>query len=335
VSSAKIVDGTIIAADLATDSVTTTKIADGNVTLAKLAANSVDASKIVDGSITNADLANSSVSFGGVSVSLGGADATPAFDLADATNLPIGAGTTGTLAATRGGTGLTSYATGDLIYASAANTLSTLAAGTNSHVLTLAGGVPTWAAVPTGFITSLGAVGSSPNANGASVSTGVLTLQPADGTNPGVVTAGAQTLGGAKTFSSLLTAGAGLVSTGSATIQTATATDDQLVFTAFAGGAARFAGTFTSADLTAARTYTFPDANGEVSLLGQTIESGEITDGTIAAADLGTDSVTTAKITDANVTLAKLAGDSVSSAKIVDGTIATIDIANNAIDGTL
>lgn len=38
--------------------------------------------------IANDKLANSSVSYGGVSVSLGGSDATPAFDLADATNYP-------------------------------------------------------------------------------------------------------------------------------------------------------------------------------------------------------------------------------------------------------
>jgi hypothetical protein len=38
--------------------------------------------------ITNANLANSSVSFGGISVALGAADATPAFDLSDATGLP-------------------------------------------------------------------------------------------------------------------------------------------------------------------------------------------------------------------------------------------------------
>jgi hypothetical protein len=40
------------------------------------------------GTITNAQLANDSVSFGGVSVDLGASDATPAFDLQDATNLP-------------------------------------------------------------------------------------------------------------------------------------------------------------------------------------------------------------------------------------------------------
>ena len=40
------------------------------------------------GSIANAKLANSSVSFGGVSLALGGTDATPAFDLTDADSYP-------------------------------------------------------------------------------------------------------------------------------------------------------------------------------------------------------------------------------------------------------
>jgi hypothetical protein len=44
------------------------------------------------------------------------------------------------------------------------------------------------------------AVGSTPNANAASISTGVITMQPASGSFPGVVTAAAQTLGGTKTF---------------------------------------------------------------------------------------------------------------------------------------
>lgn len=49
---------------------------------------------------------------------------------------------------------------------------------------------------------SFAAVGSSPNANGGGISAGVITLQPADGTNPGLVTTGAQTIAGVKTFSS-------------------------------------------------------------------------------------------------------------------------------------
>jgi hypothetical protein len=52
------------------------------------------------------------------------------------------------IATTKGGTGLTSYATGDILYSSASNTLAKLAAGSNGQLLTLAGGVPTWAAAP-------------------------------------------------------------------------------------------------------------------------------------------------------------------------------------------
>ena len=45
---------------------------------------------------------------------------------------------------TFGGTGLNSYSTGDIIYASSANTLAKLAKGTDGQVLKLSGGVPTW-----------------------------------------------------------------------------------------------------------------------------------------------------------------------------------------------
>lgn len=50
----------------------------------------------------------------------------------------------GTLSETHGGTNQTTYTTGDLLYASASNTLSKLAVGTADQVLTVSGGVPTW-----------------------------------------------------------------------------------------------------------------------------------------------------------------------------------------------
>lgn len=53
---------------------------------------------------------------------------------------------------------------------------------------------------------TLAAVGTSPTANAASLSAQVLTLQPADGSNPGVITAIAQTIGGDKTFSGNISA---------------------------------------------------------------------------------------------------------------------------------
>ena len=48
----------------------------------------VDGSTTFTTALANNSLANSSVSFGGVSVALGAADATPAFNLADATGYP-------------------------------------------------------------------------------------------------------------------------------------------------------------------------------------------------------------------------------------------------------
>ena len=62
----------------------------------------------------------------------------------------IGTVTAGTWNATAidpvyGGTGLTSYTTGDILYASGANTLAKLPVGTNGAPLTLAAGIPSWA----------------------------------------------------------------------------------------------------------------------------------------------------------------------------------------------
>ena len=56
---------------------------------------------------------------------------------------------------TFGGTGQTTYTTGDILYASASNTLSKLAATTNGFVLTLAAGIPSWAAAASGTVTSV------------------------------------------------------------------------------------------------------------------------------------------------------------------------------------
>ena len=105
--------------------------------------------------VTNGQLSsNGTMDVGGVTLELGIGDATPAFDLQDATGLPIVAGTTGTLTTTRGGTGLTGYTTGEIIYASATNTLAKLGIGSVGEVLTVSsGGIVEWAAGSTGGIT--------------------------------------------------------------------------------------------------------------------------------------------------------------------------------------
>ena len=79
----------------------------------------------------------------------------------------------GTLIAANGGTGFASYAVGDIIYAGTTTTFSKLAAGTNGHILTLAAGVPSWAA-STGGVTSFsgGTTGLTP----AGVTTGAIVV---------------------------------------------------------------------------------------------------------------------------------------------------------------
>jgi hypothetical protein len=86
-------------------------------------------------------------------------------------------------------------------------TSGTITAGTvtypNAHgsvnqVLSTSGsGALTWI-TPTSV--TVGTISSTSNANGAAIASGVLSLTPADVTNGGIVTNGAQTFGGVKTF---------------------------------------------------------------------------------------------------------------------------------------
>ena len=78
----------------------------------------------------------------------------------------------------------------------------------------------------------------------------------------GITTTGAYTQSG--TSANTLTGATTLSNT--LTVQTTTATQDQIIVQAAAVGAARFAGTITNADLTAARTYTLPNASGTFTL---------------------------------------------------------------------
>ncbi len=67
------------------------------------------------------------------------------YDLVATSTLGVNFGdTTGILGETRGGTNQTSYAVGDILFATGINTLARLPAGTNGTVLKVAGGLPSW-----------------------------------------------------------------------------------------------------------------------------------------------------------------------------------------------
>lgn len=71
---------------------------------------------------------------------------------------------------------------------------------------------PVWVKLTTtNDLLTMTTIGATPNANGGSISSGVLSLQPASASFGGVVTTGTQTFAGAKTFTGDLTPGGRLM----------------------------------------------------------------------------------------------------------------------------
>lgn len=95
-----------------------------------------------------------------------------------------------TIEVSYGGTGLTTYTAGDLIYASGTTTLSKVGIGSNGQVLTVVGGVPAWAASTggvTSFQTSLDGLTPSTSTTGAVTLAGTLGV-PSGGTGATTLT---------------------------------------------------------------------------------------------------------------------------------------------------
>lgn len=79
--------------------------------------------------------------------------------------LTAGTWNANTIGVAYGGTNITSYTSGDMIYASGTTTLSKLGIGTDGQILTISGGIPTWGAAPASGVTtfSAGTTGFTPS----------------------------------------------------------------------------------------------------------------------------------------------------------------------------
>ncbi len=177
----------------------------------------------------------------GAFVTFNGALGTPsAGTLTNATGLPIGAGTTGTLTETRGGTNQTTYTTGDLLQASGANTLSKLAAVATGNAL-ISGGV--------GTASSWGKIGLTTHVTGTLAAgnggTGITAL------GTGVATALGINVGSAGAF---VTFNGALGTPSSGTLTSATGLPISTGVSGLGTGVATFLGTPSSANLLAALT---------------------------------------------------------------------------------
>jgi hypothetical protein len=132
------------------------------------------------------------------------------------TYVNLASNVTGTLPAANGGTGSASFTVGDLLYANTTTTLAKLGVGSTGQVVTVAGGVPTWAtpASPgTGTVTSVSVV----SANGFTGTVANATTTPA----VTLTTSISGVIKGNGTALSAATAGTDYVAPGTATSFTA------------------------------------------------------------------------------------------------------------------
>ena len=346
VITSKITDLNVTADKLASNAVTTVKILDANVTYAKLnltdgdipgakitgnsitnaqiganavgsselADDAVDTDAIADSAVTNAKLANSSVSLGGISISLGATDATPAFNLSDATNYPAAS-----LSGTVSNAQLAGSITGDKLAD------STIGAGK----LNLADGSISGAKITGDSITAAqigaNAVGASELANDA-----VDTAAIAD-----------DAVTNDKLANTSINLGGVSIALGATDTTPAFNLTDATNYPASSLSGtitnAQLAGSITGDKLTNA-TVTYAKLNisdGDIAgakIAGNSITAAQIAANAVTASELADDAVDTDAVADAAITSAKIAANTITAGNLAANSVGASELADNAVD---
>jgi hypothetical protein len=220
-----------------------------------------------------------------------------------------------TLAVASGGTNITSYTAGDILYASGSTTLAKLAKGSDTEVLTLASGVPSWSAPGAAAAGSLTGTTLASNVVTSSLtSTGAL--------NAGSITSGfgAIDVGSSNIDGGTITADTALVGTLSTAAQTNITSLGTL--TSLGVGAITSTGNFTT-------TGTGPHAVGIASAdYIQWVQGGAFTSGgaTTRAGGLVCRTVLTGAVGDTTTLATMGAGNVWGSQIITQGTDTNISV---------
>lgn len=294
-----ITDGDIPGAKITGNSITNAQIGANAVGASELADDAVDTAAIVDSAVTNVKLANSSVSLGGVSIALGATDATPAFNLTDATNYP-----TSSLSGTITNAQLAGSITGDKL----ANTTVTYAKLNISD----------------GDIAGAKITGNSVTA--AQIAANAVTASELadDSVDTAAVVDGAIT--GSKIASTTIAASNIVDNTITATqIANGAIGTNQIVDGAVT--AAKLSGTL-------AATSIANDAVTTTKILDDAVTSAKIAANAITASELANNAVDTAAVLDAAITNDKVA-TGISGTKIGDGTITPAKLNTSNLDRSL